>query len=106
MKHRRSKEEAAQDAARREGARAETMHENADVARGQAEAVLGFLGRMQLRLDVLSREQSEALARIEERLAALEHRLPPSAHVSGPAYTSELDPLAPLAPVEGAPPGL
>lgn len=57
-----------------------------EIARGQADAVLGALGRMQLRLDVLSREQSESLAkimaaleRVEARLAALEARAPQGA---------------------------
>ena len=52
---------------------------DAEVARGQADAVLGALGRMQLRLDVLAHEQSEALAlitstleQVVDRLAALE----------------------------------
>lgn len=50
-----------------------------EIARGQADAVLGALGRMQLRLDLLAREQSEALGMVTqvleqvlERLAALE----------------------------------
>jgi hypothetical protein len=52
---------------------------DAEMARGQADAVLGALGRMQLRLDVLAHEQSEALAlitstleHVADRLAALE----------------------------------
>jgi len=54
-------------------------YDDAEVARGQADAVLGALGRMQLRLDVLAREQAEALDkilttldRLSARLAALE----------------------------------
>jgi hypothetical protein len=50
-----------------------------EIARGQSDAVLGALGRMQLRLDMLAREQSEALGMITQvleqvldRLAALE----------------------------------
>ena len=50
-------------------------YEDAEVARGAAAAVLGALGRMQLRLDVLAREQSEALARVEARLEALQQQL-------------------------------
>jgi hypothetical protein len=46
--------------------------DDADVVRGQAAAVLGALGRMQLKLDVLAREQSEALARLEARLESIE----------------------------------
>ena len=52
---------------------------DAEIARGQSDAVLGALGRMQLRLDVLAQEQSEALAtmamvleQVVERLSALE----------------------------------
>lgn len=52
---------------------------DAEIARGQSDAVLGALGRMQLRLDLLAQEQSEALAtmamvleQVVERLAALE----------------------------------
>jgi hypothetical protein len=52
---------------------------DSEVARGQSDAVLGALGRMQLRLDLLAQEQSEALAtmamvleQVVERLAALE----------------------------------
>jgi hypothetical protein len=46
-----------------------------EVARGTAAAVLGALGRMQLKLDVLALEQAEALARIEDRLVALDERI-------------------------------
>lgn len=52
---------------------------DAEIARGQSDAVLGALGRMQLRLDVLAQEQSEALAtmamvleQVVERLDALD----------------------------------
>ncbi len=50
---------------------------DAEVARGQADAVLGAMGRMQLRLDILSREQTDALASItsmlEQVLVRLDH---------------------------------
>jgi hypothetical protein len=46
-----------------------------EVARGTASAVLGALGRMQLKLDVLALEQAETLARIEDRLIALDERI-------------------------------
>lgn len=56
----------------------------ADVARGQAAAVLGALGRFQLRLDVLARAQQDSwaavTAQLEDlsgRLARLEERLAP-----------------------------
>jgi hypothetical protein len=47
----------------------EEHYTSAVVGRGQADAVLGALGRMQLRLDVLAREQRESLDQV---LAALE----------------------------------
>lgn len=46
-----------------------------EVARGQSAAVLGALGRMQLRLDVLAREQAESLARVEALLERVDGRL-------------------------------
>ena len=63
-------------ARRRRGASEGVDYDSADLARGQAAAVLGVLGRMQLRLDVLAREQSAAFARIEARLTELERRSP------------------------------
>jgi hypothetical protein len=52
---------------------------DSEIARGQSDAVLGALGRMQLKLDLLAQEQSEALAtmamvleQVVERLNALE----------------------------------
>ena len=50
-------------------------YDDDEVARGTAAAVLGALGRMQLKLDVLARQQQDALVRIEQRLAALDERL-------------------------------
>jgi hypothetical protein len=46
-----------------------------DVARGQAAAVLGALGRLQLRVDVLAREQREAFDAIQHALADLDLRI-------------------------------
>lgn len=46
-----------------------------EVARGQSDAVLGALGRMQLRLDLLAREQSEALGMITQVLEQVLERL-------------------------------
>lgn len=46
-----------------------------EIARGQADAVLGALGRMQLRLDLLAREQSESLGMITQVLEQLLERL-------------------------------
>ena len=48
---------------------------DADLARGQASAVLGGLGRLQLRLEVMAREQAEALAQLQQQLAELTRRL-------------------------------
>jgi hypothetical protein len=53
----------------------EPEYDDADVERGRNAALLGALGRMQLRLDVLAREQAEGLRRIEDRLTALEQHL-------------------------------
>lgn len=68
---------------RRRGQAPEPSFEDAEVARGQSDALLGALGRMQLRLDVLAREQAEtldrvlvSLERVEARLAALERQTP------------------------------
>ena len=52
-----------------------TEFSGAEIARGQADAVLGALARMQLKLDLLTREHSDSLARVEALLARLEHRL-------------------------------
>lgn len=46
-----------------------------EVARGQADALLGALGRMQLRLDVLAREQADAFDRVVAALDGLSARL-------------------------------
>lgn len=57
----------------------DSSYTDPEIARGQSDAVLGALGRMQLRLDLLAQEQSEALGMITQvleqvldRLAALE----------------------------------
>jgi hypothetical protein len=73
---------------RRGGAQAAQSQESyadAEVARGQADAVLGALGRMQLRLDLLAREQSEALGSILAQLEHLTARLDRLDDASGPA---------------------
>jgi hypothetical protein len=62
-------------ARRRRGGGDSPAYDDADLARGQAAAVLGVLGRMQLRLDVLAKEQAAAFARLDERLTALEASL-------------------------------
>jgi hypothetical protein len=58
-------------------AQAPESYADAEIARGQADAVLGALGRMQLRLDVIGREQTDSLASItrllEQVLVRLEH---------------------------------
>lgn len=58
----------------------DTTQELADIERGRTDALLGALGRIQLRLEVLTREQQEhgaALRAVERRLAALEQPPPP-----------------------------
>jgi hypothetical protein len=50
-------------------------YDDADVQRGLAAAVLGSLGRIQLRLDALAREQSEAFAELLTSVSDLERRL-------------------------------
>ena len=47
----------------------------AEVARGQSDAVLGALARMQLKLDVLTREHADSLARVEALLSRLDQKL-------------------------------
>ena len=46
----------------------------ADIARGQIDAVFGTLARMQLRLDVLAREQADSFATITALLEQLASR--------------------------------
>jgi hypothetical protein len=50
-------------------------YDDAEVARGQAAAVLGAMGRMQLKLEVMSREQQDAVARLTELLESVDRRL-------------------------------
>ncbi|MCW2708032.1 MAG: hypothetical protein JWM22_1874 [Frankiales bacterium] len=50
-------------------------YDDAEVARGSATALLGALGRMQLTLDVLAREQSEAIVRLETKVDALQRTI-------------------------------
>ena len=50
-------------------------YEDAELARGQAAAVLGALARMQLRVDVLAREQSDMFAKLSELLEAINSKL-------------------------------
>lgn len=56
---------------RRGAAASGADYDEADIARGGAAALLGALGRMQLKLDVLARENADALARIEAKVDAL-----------------------------------
>jgi hypothetical protein len=88
-------------------------YDDADLQRGLAAAVLGTLGRMQLRLEALSHQQMEAfsalqstLAALDARLAALEPPAPPVAPLSPPepmAAREDLPPSAgPLAPAPGS----
>jgi hypothetical protein len=50
-------------------------YDDAEVARGSATALLGALGRMQLKLDVLAREQSEAITRLEAKVDRLQNTI-------------------------------
>jgi hypothetical protein len=49
--------------------------DDADLDRGRTTALLGALGRMQLRLDVLAQQQPEGFERILELLERLDERL-------------------------------
>ena len=48
---------------------------DAEVARGQSDAIFGALARMQLKLDVLAREHTDSLATIVSLLEQLNARL-------------------------------
>ena len=48
---------------------------DAEVARGQSDAIFGALARLQLKVDVLTREHSDALARVETLLQQLDTKL-------------------------------
>jgi len=61
--------------------------EAAEVLQGQAAAVLGALARMQLRLDVLAREQSDLFAQVLARLDQLGAPGEPTAAEPEPAGT-------------------
>jgi hypothetical protein len=50
-------------------------YDDSDLARGQAAAVLGALGRMQLKLDVLTRGQGDALDGVVAALEDVQSRL-------------------------------
>ena len=68
-----------------------TALEPSEVLQGQSAAVLGALARMQLRLDVLAREQSDLFAQVLARLDEL-------------AATAEpVTPIQPVAWPESAP---
>lgn len=56
---------------RRGAAPAVPAYDEADIARGTSAAVLGALGRMQLKLDVMAREHQDALGRLEAKVDAL-----------------------------------
>lgn len=58
-----------------ESAALPSEYDDVEVARGQSAAVLGALSRMQLRLDVMSREQTDALSKIDDRLLRLEEQI-------------------------------
>lgn len=53
----------------------EEAFDEADLERGRSVALLGVLGRLQLRVDVLSRQQAEAMQGLQASLATIEQRL-------------------------------
>lgn len=78
-------------------------YDDAEVVRGQAVAVLGALGRLQLKLDVLAREQRDSLERLTAQVAALDARLSAAlGQAPRPAPTAPTAPAA--APAPAAPP--
>jgi hypothetical protein len=50
-------------------------YDDADLQRGLAAAVLGSLGRLQLRLDAMAREQTESLTELRSAIADIDRRL-------------------------------
>jgi hypothetical protein len=50
-------------------------YDDAEVARGSATALLGALGRMQIKLDQLSRQHEDAIARLEAKVDRLQHTI-------------------------------
>lgn len=50
-------------------------YDEAEVARGSATALLGAIGRMQIKLDLIAREQSEAIGRLEAKVDRLQQTL-------------------------------
>jgi hypothetical protein len=70
-------------------------YDDAEVQRGLAAAVLGSLGRIQLRLDAIAREQTDTFAELREALAAIDRRLAAlerSAPVTGGAASTQYAP--------------
>jgi hypothetical protein len=50
-------------------------YDDAEVARGSATALLGALGRMQLKLDLLARQHEDAVGRLEAKLDKLQQTI-------------------------------
>ena len=50
-------------------------YDDAEVARGSSTALLGALGRMQLKLDLMAREHTEVLERLEAKVDALQQTI-------------------------------
>lgn len=73
--------------------------EASEILQGQAAAVLGALARMQLRLDVLAREQSDmfaqVLARLDQLAASSAHPTAEAPAVSWPTPSSTEAPAEP-----------
>ncbi|MCU1589908.1 MAG: hypothetical protein JWP11_1164 [Frankiales bacterium] len=63
------------DRGRPEAAAETAAIDDADLQRGLASAVLAAMGRVQLKLDALSRQQTDAFLEMRTRLAALEARV-------------------------------
>ena len=50
-------------------------YDDAEVARGSATALLGALGRMQIKLDQLTRQHEDAVARLEAKVDRLQQTI-------------------------------
>ncbi|MDP3713018.1 MAG: hypothetical protein Q8R60_11120 [Mycobacteriales bacterium] len=80
-------------------------YDSTEVARGQTVALLGALGRVQLKLDLLAREQSEVMARLLELAEGIDRRLEALESAAARELAAQPDaPAAPLIAVPVAPP--
>lgn len=60
---------------RRGGLPQASDYDEAEVARGSATALLGALGRMQLKLDLLARQHEESIARLEAKVDRMQQTI-------------------------------